>query len=188
MFHLEPIKNYNEMRVSIPTAESLKYEYVPGEYTNFENWLFGRYIVFLYKHGRKHYYWHYRFCLSIKNRKSEDLLFLIHVYQEHDGKPTDRCEEKFYNKLLREYRNEFEYLIRPKIELESKGKGIADVYAQAYYKKWLRQKTPNMKRLYHGVDSYEVSDLLRTISQIEEKEVKRIKNRIKYANKKAKKL
>jgi hypothetical protein len=186
MFHLEPIATTDELRVSIPTENGTKPEYVPANYNNFEAWIFRKYAHFLHRHGRQQYYWHHRYLLSPRSRKSEDLLFMMHVYIEHNGEPEDKYEKNFYKKLWRMYGIEFSYLIQAKIDQEKQGKGIPDVYAQAYYKKWLTPKTPNMKRLYHGVDSYEIIDLLETMRDINWKQFHRLKNYAKYQNLKIK--
>lgn len=187
MFHLEPTNRSIEMRVSIPIPGSTKLEYVPSEYNRFENWILIKYRRILDKLNVQHYYWHYRYLLNARSRKSEDLLFLIHVYNEHAGVPTDKHENNFYRKLFRLYDVEFTYLVQAKIDEEKNSRGIADVYAQAYYKKWLRPKTPNMKRLYHGVDSYEIIEMLDAIIEINMKEYRHTKSSIKYADQKVKK-
>lgn len=187
MFHLEPSTKTIEMRVSVPIPGSTKLEYVPSEYNKLENWILFKYRRLLDKFNVQHYYWHYRYLLNARSRKSEDILFMIHVYKEHGGKPTDTKEASFYNKMMRLYGVEFTYLIQAKIDEEKNSRGISDVYAQAYYKKWLRPKTPNMKRLYHGVDNYEIVEMIDTISGINMKEYEHIKSSIKYADQKVKK-
>jgi len=162
-------------------------EHIPTEIGKLEASLRTEYRKILDKFGTAHYYWHYQQYFTSKLKKSEDLLFMQHVYEEHEGDPKDKHEKKYFNKMVQLYGIEYYTLVAPKIALEKESKTATHDYALAYYKRWLAKPTPNMKRLYHGIDEYEVVEILQDIISIHKRERSKMRNKENYLLRKLRK-
>ena len=140
------------------------------------------------KIGIKHYYYHYRHYLTGPSRKIEDSRFLTHVIKEHEGIPDDVHERRHYKTLRRLYYPEFDFFMEPYINEDVSAVGVADNYVRAYYKTWIsKQVSPQLKRMYHGVDYYELKDLLPLLLKQSRAEYTRHMKRSNYHKKRAEK-
>jgi hypothetical protein len=183
----EPKIDKSAIFISFHYGDTLIREYIPAPISKYELKAREKYRLLQNKMSVPHYYWHYRHLLDPNDRKIEDLKFLIHVYEEHGGTPIDDYERKYYRSVYNLYTAEFNTLILPKLELENEGRGITHPYANAYYKKWLREKNGNLSRLYHGVDSYEMFDMYTELINNGSQEIKKLIASSKYYDSKAKK-
>lgn len=165
-------------------------EYIPSEYNKHEVWLRRQYIYFMFrfhKYFPNYYYWHIRHMLTAKDRKIQDLQFMIHVFNDHNGIPENRRERWFYGHCWKLYGKEFIDLIAPKIILNEEGDVPNHEYALAYYKRWLREPRPNIKISYHGVSLFELEEIFHEIDHIYHAEYIKLRNRTNYEKRKLKK-
>lgn len=168
-------------------ARKMLYEHIPSDTTSIGAKLMSKINEFYIYFGIQLYYWNYRYLLSGEHRKAEDLLFIIHVLEDHDGKPPTKREYRFYLKMYNLYGPEIEFLIKPYI-IENKQKDpIVHPYYLAYKKRWLTSKHPQAKRLYHGIDNYELDVMFKTLMSGVTKRIKRHYNKRAYYKKVLKK-
>lgn len=160
-------------------------EYIPPAYNKLEDKYFDLKLRYLEYAGAPTYYWQYRHFLTPTLRKIEDIKFLIHVYEQHDFAPTDRVEKRHFRNAWNLYHQEFETLIRPKIDQEKEGHGIIHQYALAYYKRWLKPINPNFTRMYHGVHQYEMLEMYDELLSTMKKDNDSSKYRLQYYDAKA---
>ncbi len=176
----------NALFISFYNGEVLMREYIPAPISKYEFKARKHFRGLQDRLNVPNYYWHFRYLFDPTDRKIEDLKFLIHVYEDHGGTPEDDYERKYYKRVFNLYSAEFNTLIKPKLELENEGKGATHPYANAYYKKWLREKNGNLTRFYHGVDIYEMNDMLTETLYNFDKEYTKLKATSDYYNRKAK--
>lgn len=163
-------------------------EYIPRRLMQIEIKAYMAYRRVLDYLGYKHYYYHYRSYYPGPTRKKEDFRFMIHVINDHKGNPVDPTEARHYQKLRNLYYPEFDYFIAPYVVDGEVKNGIEDIYVRSYYKRWITKRTsPEIKRMYHGVDAYELAEILPIVLKQSEVEFNRLKSRIKYHEKRAKK-
>jgi hypothetical protein len=182
----EPKVDKNALFISFYKGDTLIREYIPAPVSKYESKARIKYRILQDKLNVPNYYWHFRHLLDPDNRKIEDLKFLIHVYEEHGSTPVDDYEKKYYSRVFNLYSAEFNTLIKPKLALNSIGKGANHPYANAYYKKWLREKNGNLTRLYHGVDIFEMEDMYYELLNNFDAEMNKLVATDKYYNNKAK--
>ena len=164
-------------------------EYIPEQYNKYEMWIRSSYIRIMFHFNSvfpNYYYWHVRHWMSAEERKMQDLLFMIHVYEDHDGVPINRREKWFFNHCWNMYSTEFSKFIVPKLQLNSEGDVPTHEYALAYYKRWLRKPSANFKKIYHGVDLYELSEIIDEVYAMNNRELKKIMNKENYEKRKLK--
>ena len=78
--------------------------------------------------------------------------------------------------------------MEPYINEDVSAVGVADNYVRAYYKTWIsKQVSPQLKRMYHGVDYYELKDLLPLLLKQSRAEYTRHMKRSNYHKKRAEK-
>lgn len=175
------------MHISYYVGRELHTEYIPRRTSRFGFCAFQLYRRVLNKFGVPHYYIHYRHLYSGPTRKAEDFRFLMHVIADHDEQPEDHYERRHFERILALYEPEFSALIRPIIGKDYKKAGVADNYIRAYYRNWLtKQTSPDLRRLYHGVEGYEMVELLPKLYRNSDTHRSRVLKRINYHQKRAK--
>ena len=138
-------------------------EYIPTETTRFGLWFTNKLNDMYLRFGIQLNYWNLRHLLDYEMRKTEDLLFIIHVIEDHDGVAPTRRERKFYTKMNGLYGNEIEQLIKPYITEKKEQDPIVHPYYLAYKKRWIRPKDSQAKRFYHGMDRYELDVMFESL-------------------------
>ena len=152
---IRPPTNRTELHISFFIDGKLLNEYIPANIPRWQYWILDKRINYRINHGKPIYYNHVRYLMPHDIKKMQDLNFLKHVFEIHDGQPTDSTEYKIFERLYEYYELEYEYLVRPKYDAEKENRGVEDVYARAYYRKWLRKKIPEISLQYHGADAKE---------------------------------
>lgn len=162
MFRRKKIPRSDSLYISFVNKQGkMENEYIPRNTTRLRKWLEKRRQAVYIKLGIDEHYANYRYILSDDIIKQEDILFIIHVLEQHDGKPDYRRERWFYEKLRLLYQEEIDIFIKPLIEYEKKnGVAITHPYGRAYYKRWISKQNSDMKRLYHGVNPIEASEII----------------------------
>lgn len=181
--------NKNTLYISFYDARAQKMvnEYIPSNTTSIGIRLMNKFNEFYIYFGIQLYYWNYRYMLSFESRKTEDLLFIIHVLEDHDGKPPAKRERRFYSKIYSLYGPEIETLIKPYI-IEKKDKDpFIHPYYIAYKKRWLTPKHSQAKRIYHGLDNYELGVMFETLMSGVRKKIEKQNNTRAYYKKLLKK-
>ncbi|MCA9349319.1 hypothetical protein KC878_04250 [Candidatus Saccharibacteria bacterium] len=177
--------NTDQLHMAFHVGDTMAYEYIPAEVSaTYIDFL--RYVRWILTklHKPHYYYWQYRHLYDIQTRKQEDLRFIMHVWQDHQGKPTNRMEKWHYYKAMRLYGSEVEAFVLPKLRCEGKGQAITHEYALAYYKRWLyKDADPELKCFYHGVEIDEIVELIdRMIARTKQSKKRRASRRL-YLNK-----
>lgn len=160
-------------------------EYIPRNF----NWLGRRirqsYFNVLQRLGKNHYYWHFRHLYGGDSIKENDIAFILHVLEDHGGKPYDKNEARFYNHIESLYKEEITNILMPYVVLKEEGRAITHPYYQAYLKRWTSNKPHReLKRLYHGIDSQEVRELLEIMMSENDRIIKRLVASQRYYDKK----
>ncbi len=182
------VKNKEEFHISFyDDAGLLHTEYIPVSTKSYEYFIHRMIFKIRIRLNKEHYYWQARHYLTPRDRKVEDIRFLIHCYLEHDMEPKNPKEAKHLRHAYQLYMLEFEKLIAPKLELEKENQGISSTYARAYYKMWLKKPDVEMKEFYHGVATYDYLKMFDKLINIETKSFNNFKQKIYYHNRKAKK-
>lgn len=164
-------------------------EYIPKDLHGIEVWLFDHYRKLLSKFNKNQYYWHFRYMFDAHSRKIEDIKFLKHYYERHlDDNDVDKIEKRHFYRAYRLYHEEFSVLLVPKWVKEKQYKGVSHPYAIAYHKNWTRDVNPQLSRIYHGINNYEVIEMLELMIAQDNTEIKKALRSIRYQNKLAKEL
>jgi|GEM_PF-5716200 len=159
-------------------------EYIPGETTAIGMWFKNKLDDIYSFLGMQTNYWNLRHLLDAEMRKRGDILFIMHVLEEHDGRPSGWRERRFYLKLLRLYRNEIEHLILPYLIEMKELDPIVHPYYLAYKERWIRPKNSQTRRFYHGMSSEESRIMTHTfIEQINSENAKE-RNKVAYRKRK----
>jgi hypothetical protein len=164
----------------------LEYEYIPNDASRLRRWLEKRRRDVYLKLGIEEHYGNYRHILLGDSIKIEDIAFIIHVLEQHNGIPEYRRESWLYTKLSYLYRNEIEIFIKPYIEYEKKGSAITHPYGRAYYKRWMIRQNPELKRMYHGINSVESSEIKDAFLEKINRRIKRVGDKQRYYDNKLK--
>lgn len=162
-------------------------EHIPGDYTKFGMWIRERLCFLYFKLGIESNYWNFRYVLDFETRKTEDLLFIIHVLEEHDGKPPYWRERLFYERLVWKYDAEVRTFILPYINEKNEQNPIVHPYYLAYKKRWLKPKYSQTRRFYHGMDINELSVLMDSFKDRRKAWAQNYRNKHTYYKKQLKK-
>ena len=178
MLRVEPTID-NATRLAWVNAKGeLEHEYIPHAYTKIMHWLADRRFYHLALSGKDIYYWHTRYRWDPYMRKKNDIAFILHVLNAHNGEPELPQENKWFIKLWNLYSKELSYM-----ELETaKDSPIAwrkeklvlgDPYAYAYKHKWIDSTfaVAQSKTLYHGVNFTEYNRINQELKKLFESEI-----------------
>lgn len=180
---MRPPTNKSEIHISFLYENDLINEYIPTEINKWFCSLLNKRLFYFIEHRKPIYYNHMRHLLPFNIRKMQDLNFIKHVYDIHDGQPEDIKEFRIFERLQEYYGPEYDSLIKPKYDEEKEGRGIADVYARAYYQKWLRKKLPEFSLLYHGANGEELLATVKLVNEINSKEYRNYRSAIRRIDK-----
>jgi hypothetical protein len=112
-------------------------------------------------------------------RKKYDLMFAAHVATDHDGKLTNRLERKHYRSLELLYGAELDYF-KPVFIAQNEGEHVYwESYSQAYVDKWIKKPYPELKMLFHGMDTMDFFDYMEYEKHYIRKEIRQLN--AKYA-------
>ncbi|MCA9344501.1 hypothetical protein KC946_01570 [Candidatus Saccharibacteria bacterium] len=120
-------------------------------------------------------------------RKKEDIKFIFHVLEVHEGEPKLYREKLAYNRLCALYKQELDILLIPKYFADVEKEPITHMYARAYFKRWIQKPSSEWKLTYHGLDFNELLDSEIMAIDIMKKELKSMDNRYNYYKNKLKK-
>jgi hypothetical protein len=168
-------------KLHIPLSQSKKHheEFIPGAGTRLSNWLQTKYLLFRLKYNLPIYYWHTRAIYTPYTRKKYDLMFAAHVATDHDGKLTNRLERKHYRSLELLYGAELDYF-KPVFIAQNEGEHVYwESYSQAYVDKWIKKPYPELKMLFHGMDTMDFFDYMEYEKHYIRKEIRQLN--AKYA-------
>ena len=166
-----------------PETKKIEPEYIPSDSSRFGMWFRSK-VTFTYRRlNIPVYYWNLRHLLDFETRKIEDLLFLIHVIEEHSDKLPLGRERYVYNKLYFLYRSEIENFVLPYIIEKKNRDPIIHPYYLAYKKRWLRPKYSQARRFYHGMHEYELFEMYSSLIQRVSEEGKKNLSKKRYYKK-----
>jgi (2Fe-2S) ferredoxin len=141
-----------------------KEEYIPPKQSRANLWLRQRYLHLRIRLNKDIYYWQVRFLLMPLERKCYDIDFIMHVLNEHNGKPEQKTEKRHYEYAKTLYLSEINYIIDQmnKDETRDAANRIGHPYAYAYLERWKKSlDTPYVKTWYHGVSASDFRDILK---------------------------
>ena len=161
-------------------------EYIPADASKLRSWLETRRHKIYWKYGIEEHYGNYRHVLIGDSIKIEDIAFIMHVLEQHNGRPDYRRERWLFNSLSYLYKDEIENFILPYIENEKKGSAIIHPYGRAYYKRWMIRQNPDLIRMYHGVNFEESFEIRDAFFEKIDRLIKRHQNKQTYYDKKLK--
>lgn len=187
MFRRKKVLRSDSLYISFLNKEGkMTHEYIPRDATRLRRWLEKRRRAAYRKYGIEDHYGNIRHVLIGDGIKIEDIAFIIHVLEQHNGNPEYSRERWLYNKLQFLYHDEIEQFIKPYIEYEKKGSAITHPYGRAYYKRWIMKQNADLKRMYHGVNSDEVIEMADALIEKIDRRIKRNQDKQRYYDNKLK--
>lgn len=152
MFGRKRKTNPDDIHISFVVDNTVMPEYIPLKISKFEIYARNKYSYIRESLGLEIYYWHYRHLYPPIIRKQEDLRFFMHVYNDHNGQPTDKIEKRHYRYVWNTYAFEIKRLIIPKLNADKNREPLTHYYTEAYFKRWVfKNANPELSRLYHGI-------------------------------------
>jgi hypothetical protein len=156
-------------------------EHIPHDLAKLEIWLRQQYTLYRIKHNKDIYYWHTRFWYSPQKRKQEDIKFIRHVWEVHDGEPVDQAEQRWFKRLWSNYGKELAY-VESELAKDSSSarKGLtprrSHPYAVGYISRWYTPDTqvPEEVMLYHGIQTSDFVDLFDMLERQDERNMQEL--------------